>query len=108
MTVPRRRSIAACHRRPGNRRRIASGAGVQGRRTVTALRPFLTGENPRAYRDLAQQLNKNEGALRTAVHRLRQEFGEAVKFVIGQTVAHPDQIESELAELTAALRAKAS
>jgi RNA polymerase sigma-70 factor (ECF subfamily) len=73
---------------------------------LAALKPFLTGESQTAYSDLARQLNKNEGALRISVHRLRQQFRDTVKSVISQTVEHPEQVETELADLKAALRDK--
>ena len=45
-----------------------------------------------------------EGALKVAVHRLRQRYGELVRAEIAQTVASPAEVEQELQHLLAALR----
>ena len=38
---------------------------------------------------MARSLNMTEGALKVAVHRLRQRYGESVRAEIAQTVASP-------------------
>ncbi|MDG2149822.1 MAG: hypothetical protein P8N09_09880 [Planctomycetota bacterium] len=40
-----------------------------------------------------------EGAVRVAVHRLRQAFGVALRAEIAQTVADPGEVEDELVAL---------
>jgi RNA polymerase sigma-70 factor (ECF subfamily) len=45
----------------------------------------------------------SEGALMTAVHRLRRRYGELLRAEIAQTVSSPDEIEAELRHLFAAL-----
>jgi RNA polymerase sigma-70 factor (ECF subfamily) len=45
-----------------------------------------------------------EGALKVAVHRLRQRYGELVRAEIAQTVAAPDDVDEELHYLFAVLR----
>jgi RNA polymerase sigma-70 factor (ECF subfamily) len=44
------------------------------------------------------------GALKVAVHRLRQRYRELLKAEIAQTLADPDDVADELELLLAALR----
>jgi DNA-directed RNA polymerase specialized sigma24 family protein len=52
---------------------------------------------------LAQELAMTEGAVRVAVHRLRQQFRELLRDEIARTVDSPDQVEDEIRDLFAAL-----
>jgi RNA polymerase sigma factor (sigma-70 family) len=68
------------------------------------LKPFLTGDEPRApYRDVAADLGMSESAVKTAVHRLRQRFGSALRSEIAETVAHPDEVDDEVRHLLGVL-----
>jgi RNA polymerase sigma factor (sigma-70 family) len=60
-------------------------------------------ETPPPYSEIASGLGLTEGAVRVAVHRLRQRYGELVRRQIAQTVAGPAEVEEELRELFAAL-----
>lgn len=66
------------------------------------LRPFLSGEAG-SYAELASRLQMTDGALRIAVHRLRQRYGECLREVIAQTVSSPEEVDDEVRELLAAL-----
>ena len=69
------------------------------------VEPLLSGDSAGAsYAELARSLNTTEGALKVAVHRLRQRYGELVRAEIAQTVASPAEVEQELQELLMALR----
>ena len=68
-----------------------------------ALKFCLTGEKI-ALREVAGQLGSSEGAVKVAVHRLRERYGELIRAEIAETVAGPEQVEAELQELQAALR----
>ena len=48
---------------------------------------------------------KNEGAVKVAVHRLRQRFRDVVRDEIARTVAEPAEVDEELRCLMAALSA---
>ena len=48
------------------------------------------------YPDLAVRLHLSEGALRVAVHRLRQRYRELLRTEIAHTVAEPGDVEEEL------------
>ena len=52
----------------------------------------------------ARQLGMDEGALRVAVHRLRQRYRELLREEIAQTLANPGLVEEELRSLQEALR----
>jgi len=68
------------------------------------LKTYLTAEQGSvSYRDIAGKLNVAEGAVRVAVHRLRQRYRELVRQEIAQTVTSPDQVDEEINELFAAL-----
>jgi RNA polymerase sigma-70 factor (ECF subfamily) len=55
------------------------------------------------YAKLAARLNVSEGALRVAVHRLRQRYRELLRAEIAHTVAGPGEVEEELRYLFRAL-----
>jgi RNA polymerase sigma-70 factor (ECF subfamily) len=68
------------------------------------LKGYLTGEETKSYCEASAELGTTEGALKMAVHRLRQRFREIVLEEIGQTVAGPADVEDELRHLFAAIR----
>jgi RNA polymerase sigma-70 factor (ECF subfamily) len=62
-----------------------------------ALRFSLMGERSEVpYAELARQLNMNEGAVKVAVHRLRQNYRKRLRAQIAETVATPEEVEEEL------------
>ena len=65
-----------------------------------ALLPYLTdtGDLPR-YREVALRLQLSEGAVKVAVHRLRQRYGAVLRAEIAETVAGEEEIEAEMREL---------
>ena len=71
---------------------------------ATALLPYLTesSELP-AYKTVAAELGLTEGAVKVAVHRLRQRFGAMLRVEIGETVMAPDDVEDEMRELIRAV-----
>jgi len=77
---------------------IAAGRGVQ----FDALKPCLTGEKPH-HAALAAQLGLSEGAVKVAVHRLRDRYRALLRTEIAQTVADPSEVDDELRHLFAAL-----
>jgi RNA polymerase sigma-70 factor (ECF subfamily) len=61
-----------------------------------ALRPALAGSREtQPYAKLSRQLGLGEGAIRVAVHRLRQRYRQVLREVIADTVAEPGEIEDE-------------
>ena len=62
-----------------------------------ALRPALAGSREaQPYSELARRLALSEGAIRVAVHRLRQRYRQVLREVIADTVAEPGEVEDEL------------
>lgn len=71
-----------------------------------ALRFSLMGERSAVpYAELAGKLNLSEGAVKVAVHRLRQRYRHLLRELIAETVSTPDEIEDELAHLLRTLTA---
>lgn len=70
------------------------------------LKPFLTGDEESAsYAQIAQELGMREGALRVAVHRLRQRYGELFRLEVARTVSCPEEVGEEMRHLLAVLSA---
>ena len=62
-----------------------------------ALKSTLTqSRSDIAYPELAKKLDLTEGALRVAVHRLRQRYRELLRREVAQTVADAAEVETEL------------
>jgi RNA polymerase sigma-70 factor (ECF subfamily) len=65
-----------------------------------ALKPALVGpRETQPYADLAAQLALTEGAVKVAVHRLRERYRERLKQAVAQTVDAPSEVDSELRHL---------
>ena len=70
-----------------------------------ALKGFLTADSsPSPLRQIAEQLSTTEGAMKVAVHRLRQKYRELLRAEIAQTIGVADDVDDELGVLLAALR----
>ncbi len=68
------------------------------------LKPYLTGDEPTVpYQRVAAELGLSESAVKVAVHRLRQRFGQALREVVAQTVANPAEIDDEIRSMLASL-----
>jgi RNA polymerase sigma-70 factor (ECF subfamily) len=64
------------------------------------LEAFLTGQGAQArYSQIAADLGTTEDAVKTALHRLRRQFGEVLREVIGTTVSSRDEVDDELRHL---------
>jgi RNA polymerase sigma factor (sigma-70 family) len=64
---------------------------------------LLTEGSAESYRQLGEPMLMSEGAVKVAVHRLRQRFREAIRSEIAQTVATPAEVDEELRYLLTAL-----
>jgi RNA polymerase sigma-70 factor (ECF subfamily) len=68
------------------------------------LRSFLIGERqPGGHAAAAEELGLTEGAVKVAVHRLRQRYRELLREEIGRTVHDSDAIDDEIRALFAAV-----
>lgn len=78
----------------------ASGKGA----LFEAVKATLSGQAGDSPHDgAAARLGMTEGAVKTAVHRLRRRYGELVRAEIAQTVADPTDVEEEIRHLFTAL-----
>lgn len=69
-----------------------------------ALLPHVGGPGEaRPYAELASSLGMTEGAVKTAVHRLRRRCREILRDEVAQTVADAAEVEDELRRLMTAL-----
>jgi RNA polymerase sigma factor (sigma-70 family) len=68
------------------------------------LKSTLTGERRAApYAEIGASLGMSEGAVKVAVHRLRQRYRELLRQEIAHTVSGPEQVEEEIRALFSAL-----
>ena len=63
-----------------------------------ALKGLLAGTS-RPYADIAAELGRSVGAVKVAVHRLRERYRELIRSEISQTVDSPADIDEELQRL---------
>jgi RNA polymerase sigma-70 factor (ECF subfamily) len=77
---------------------VAGGKETQ----FDALKFCLTGDKS-AYVEVARELGMSEGAVKVAVHRLRERYRALIRSEIAQTVADPTEVDDELRQLFAAL-----
>jgi RNA polymerase sigma-70 factor (ECF subfamily) len=69
-------------------------------RLFEVLKPSLTGSREtQPYAALALALKMSEGAVRVAVHRLRERYRELLQAEVAQTVASPAEVQDELRHL---------
>ncbi len=69
------------------------------------LRDLLTeGGNGESYAEIGASLGLSEAAVKVAVHRMRERFGELLRAEIAQTVENPADIDDEIRYLFVALR----
>ncbi len=67
------------------------------------LKPGLAGDRGTSYAEVARTLGMSEGAVKTAVHRLRARCADLIRAEVAETVSGPAEIDDELAHLFAAL-----
>jgi RNA polymerase sigma-70 factor (ECF subfamily) len=68
-----------------------------------ALKGTLTGGAEEGYAELARALDMTEGAVKVAVHRLRQRYRDRLRAAIAETVERPEDVDDEVRDLFAAL-----
>lgn len=80
---------------------LGKSYGEAGKRALfEALRPLLAATGTDAdYHKIAEQLHMTPGAVRVAVHRVRNRYRETIRKLVAETVASPDGIDDELKHL---------
>jgi DNA-directed RNA polymerase specialized sigma24 family protein len=98
----RRWALTVIERVLGQLRREWEAGGRDGE--FDELKACLLGQNPPGgYAALAARLNTTEGAVKTAVHRLRRRFQLALREDIAETVSDPADVDDEIRYLVRAL-----
>ncbi len=69
-----------------------AGRGAQ----FQALKDCLAGEPSLTYAQIGDRLGMTEGAVKTAVHRMRRRYRDLLRDEIAETVADPAEIDDEL------------
>jgi RNA polymerase sigma factor (sigma-70 family) len=82
-------------------RRLKQNYEAEGKEALFARLEFcLTGERAELpYAELAAGLKMTEGAVKVAIHRLRQRYRELLRAEIAQTVADPAEVDEEIRHL---------
>jgi len=73
------------------------------RELFDALKGYLTGYDNVPYAELAETTGMRENAIKVAVHRLRQRYGQQLRLQIAKTVRDPADVDQELHSLFQAL-----
>jgi RNA polymerase sigma-70 factor (ECF subfamily) len=68
-----------------------------------AMKFVLTGGHGRSYVEVGRKLGMSEGAVKVAVHRLRERYRDLIRAEVAQTVSSEAELEEELRALLAAL-----
>ena len=71
-----------------------------------ALKGSLTGEEDLSREEIAEKLNMTEGAVKVAIHRLRQRYRKLLRAAIAETVSNEEDLNDEMRYLVAVLRRK--
>jgi RNA polymerase sigma-70 factor (ECF subfamily) len=69
-----------------------------------ALRGSLTGDETFSREAIAARLGMSEGALKTAIHRLRRRYRDLLRAAIAETVSDEADLDAEMRDLHAILR----
>ena len=87
--------------------RLSAEYSAAGKGTLfAALKPLLTAPaSVRPYAEIGTDFGMNEGAVKIAVHRLRQRYGAALRAEIAETVETASEVDAELRHLLDALGA---
>ena len=85
--------------------RLRDESAAEGKaRLYEQLKAFLmVGKSDITYAQAAATLELTEGAVRVAVHRLRQRYRELLRQEIAQTLSDPAQVDEEMRALFSAL-----
>ena len=70
------------------------------------LKVFLLGQAEVPYAQLARETGATEGGLKVAVHRLRKRYRSIFQSEIAQTLADPEEVNSEITFLISTLRSR--
>ena len=66
---------------------------------------LLGGYEPESYAGTAETLGLSASAVKSAIYKLRQRFGQALRAEIAQTISSPEEMQDEIRHLMEALGA---
>jgi RNA polymerase sigma factor (sigma-70 family) len=99
----RRWAITVLDRALARLRQEAKDSGDEDQ--VEQLKQYLTSAEPQSpYREAAAALGISEGAVATAVHRLRKQYGQCLRAELAELVLEPADIDDELRHMLAVVR----
>jgi len=98
-----RRWAEALITRANSRLRAAYEADGRGGRFEALKAYLLGGHEPASYAEVAAQLSLTVPAVKSAIYKLRQRYGDAIRTEIAETVSRPEDVEQELTHLLQAL-----
>jgi RNA polymerase sigma-70 factor (ECF subfamily) len=76
------------------------GSSREKLRLFERLKPYLGGDRSAVpYRQLADELDMSEAAVKVAVHRMRRQCRAILRSEIAQTVTGPEEVDAELRDL---------
>jgi RNA polymerase sigma-70 factor (ECF subfamily) len=75
-------------------------------RLFDALKGSLTGQEESPREEIAAGLNMSEGAVKVALHRLRQRYRKLLRAAIAETVSNEADLDDEMRYLVAVLRGR--
>ena len=80
------------------RQRLADDFAASGKAVrFEVLEQFLPGAQPlESQAAVGERLGLNENAVKQEVHRMKKRYVELLREEVGQTVAHPDEVDEEL------------
>lgn len=86
-------------------RQLAEEQAASGKAALfQAVRPVLDGGHASfSYEEIGAQLGMSAGAVKVAVHRLRQRYRELLRGAVAETVVHAEDVDDELRQLIDAL-----
>lgn len=90
------------------RRQLRAEYSSQDRNKVfSALMPVLSRQlTAEDYAALASQTGLTSGAIRVALHRLRQRFAQTLRSVVAETIDDPEEIDAEIGLLVGLMAAR--
>jgi len=71
-----------------------------------SLKGSLTGEDELPREEIAARLDMSAGAVKVAVHRLRQRYRQLLRAAIAETVSNEADLQDEMRYLVAVLRSR--
>ncbi len=84
--------------------RLRAECAGQGKEAeAAALLPYLTSGDLPPYKAVAATVGMTEGAVKVAVHRLRQRFGSILRLEVEETVTSPEDVDDEIRALIRAV-----